>query len=335
VRQISFARTIGGGSAASMPALRGARVPFACWLVIERPVTDEQLDLDWIDDPRSHPLARPGALGKHSSVLAIIPHFHCEEWLGDSIESILRQTHPLDGIVVIDDGGEDPPIEIVRQFPGVTLLATTQNVGPYHISQAVIEKTRYDAYMFQDADDWSLPQRLERLLAEAERTGAEMVSCQGRRLISLEGEVVPLVFPLDVNSILEFAPERHVLMHPASVITRDLVLRAGGYGTGLRFGGDTEFEHRAFFVGRLVNIPTFEYVVRNRDNSLTSSADTGLLSPERMALRERDFQKVHENQDRVSQGLEPDLNPLESMPLTPIVHHLGPKLRGSSTEVWP
>jgi hypothetical protein len=124
-------------------------------------------------------------------------------------------------------------------------------------------------------------------------------------------------------------------MHPGSVVTRDLVYRAGGYATGLRFGGDTEFEHRAFFVGRMLNIPDFHYIVRNRDNSLTSSADTGLASPERLALRERDFAKIRANLERVSLGEQPDLSPLDVMELVPLVHLVGPRLRRSATEYWP
>jgi hypothetical protein len=139
-------------------------------------------------------------------------------------------------------------------------LEAGENVGPYRLSQQVIAATGYDAYMFQDADDWSVPHRLRILLAEAERTGAEQVGCQGYRLISAEAEVVPLTYPLDVNAVLEATPTRHRLMHPSSVISRDLVMRAGGYATGLRFGGDSEFLHRAVHAGRLVNVPE----IRNR-----------------------------------------------------------------------
>src|SRR5215218_7341468 len=139
---------------------------------------------------------QPSSSGLHqtSSVLAIVPHYKCEAWLGDCLDSLVRQTHPLDGIAVIDDGSGQPPVEIVRSFPQVTLFASDENVGPYRISQEVIARTGYDAYLFQDADDWSGPTRLELLLAEAERTGAEVVGCQAYRLISDEGEVVPLTF---------------------------------------------------------------------------------------------------------------------------------------------
>ena len=115
-----------------------------------------------------------------SSVLAVIPHHQCEAWLGDAIESLVAQTRALDGIVVVDDAGGDPPTSIVGRFPHVTLLkvAARANVGPYRISQQVIRETAYDGYLWQDADDWSMPERLESLLEAAERTGAELVGSQ-------------------------------------------------------------------------------------------------------------------------------------------------------------
>jgi hypothetical protein len=287
------------------------------------------------DDPLAHPLARrDGRLSRRCSVLAIVPHFKCEAWLGDCLESLLRQTHPLTGIVVVDDGSGEPPIDVVRRYPGVTLLAVAENGGPYRILQEVIAHTGYDAYLPQDADDWSGPTRLALLLAEAERSGAEMVGCQGHRLISSEGEVVPLTFPLDVNAALEVSPTRHAVMHPSSVVTRDLVFRAGGYATGLRFGGDTEFEHRAAYVGRIVNIPHFAYVVRNRQDSLTTSPETGLQSPERLELRRVEFERALANAERAAHGAAPDLTPLALAKPVALHHVLGPRLRSVTGGTW-
>ena len=129
-----------------------------------------------------HQRQRPGPLlHRGSSVLAIVPHYQCDAWLGDCLDSLVRQTRPLEGIVVINDDHGSPPTDIVRHFPTVTLLASAENVGPYRLTQAVIDQTGYDAYLMQDADDWSAPRRLELLLAAAERTGAELIGCQGYR----------------------------------------------------------------------------------------------------------------------------------------------------------
>lgn len=106
-----------------------------------------------------------------SSVLALIPHYQCEQWLAQAIASLVNQIRPPDGIVVIDDSSPKPPEDIVMQFPQVTLLASASNGGPYRLIQQVIQDTEYDAYLFQDADDWSRRDRLSRLLRGAQRTG--------------------------------------------------------------------------------------------------------------------------------------------------------------------
>jgi len=290
----------------------------------------------FIDDPLAHPLVRQDKrLSRDSSVLAIIPHYKCEAWLGDCLESLVRQTRPLDGIVVVDDGSGAPPTEIVRSFPQVTLSAFEENVGPYRISQEVIDQTGYDAYMFQDADDWSAPTRLALLLAEAERTGAEIVGCQAHRLISYEGEVVPLTFPLDVNAWLEVTPTKHGVIHPSSIVSRDLVMRIGGYATGLRFGADTEFEHRVIHVARIVNVPQFAYVVRNREDSLTSSEETGLRSAVRRELSNLQRRRTAENAALVAAGQEPILTPLSVAGPLPLTYVTGPALRSATGGTWP
>jgi glycosyltransferase involved in cell wall biosynthesis len=255
--------------------------------------------------------------------------------LGQCLDALERQTRPLDGIVVVDDCSEEPPIEIVKRHPGVTLVTAVENSGPYRLAQAVIDNTGYEAYLFQDSDDWSMPDRLALLLAEAERTGAEMVGCQAYRLISSEGEVVPLTYPLDVNAALRVSPTRHALMHPGGIVSRDLVIRAGGYSTGLRFGGDTEFEHRATHVGRIVNIPQFTYVVRNRIDSLTSSPDTGLGSARRLALLELEFARTLANAERMAHGEEPDLTPLAITEPVELTYITGPRLRAVDGSAWP
>lgn len=267
-----------------------------------------------------------GQLSKDSSVLAIVPHYRCERWLGSCLASLVEQTRPLDAIVVIDDGSGDPPVAIVERFPDVTLLASEENVGPYRLTQEVISRTNHDAYLFQDADDWSAPERLELLLAEAERSGAELVGCQDIWVISDEGEALTFTFPLDVNAALAVQPASTPLHHGTSLVSRDLVMRVGGFATGLRYNGDTEFLRRAAHVARVVNIPQFCYFYRNRTGSLTSDPETGLLSPGRKEVMARQRERAGLNAERVKRGEEPLLEPLAVAPSIPLRHVAGPTL---------
>jgi glycosyltransferase involved in cell wall biosynthesis len=265
-------------------------------------------------------------------VLAIVPHYKCEPWLSDCLDSLVRQTHPLDGIVVIDDGSGAPPTDIVRQFPAVTLLASSENVGPYRLTQTVIDQTDYDAYLLQDADDWSAPLRLHQLLTAAEQTGAELIGCQGYRVLCREAEVVPMTYPLDVNAVLARAPTRYALLHPSSLVARDLVVRIGGYATGLRFSADGEFLRRATHAARLINIPQFAYFKRAWSGALTFRPDTGIMSPARQELR-----RILDDQALAMASLGPnirlgDLEPLTVAGPIALTHLAGPRLRPAVEE---
>jgi len=293
----------------------------------------EALTLRYVSAPalvasarRSSEVAALPALSKKSKVLALIPHFQCEEWLEGALQSLMDQTRPPDGILVLDDGSLRPPQALVEKFKAATLWRSKQNGGPYRLIQSAILRTGYDAYLFQDSDDWSSVDRLERLLAEAERTGAELIGSQ--EMMHLKENVFPNQYPLDVRQALQETPA-YTLLHPSSLVSRDLVLRAGGYATGLRFSGDMEFLLRACFVAKIVNLDRYCYFRRIRVNSLITSAQTGLASPARQALDDRIKKRYWENKERLAQGQVPILEPLESAGLAEFEELCGPRLRAA------
>jgi len=262
-------------------------------------------------------------------VLALIPFFRCEAWLDRCLTSMENQTRSLDGIVVIDDASPLPPLSILARHPKVTLLRSKDNVGPYRLIQQVIRDTGYDAYLFQDADDWSSPKRLAALLAEAARTGASLIGCQEIRMLEEEKFALPVSYPLDVNQALAKRPG-HPLLHPTSLVFRDLVMSVGGFSTGFRFGADTEFLLRAVHLGKVVNSSHYGYYRRHRSNSLTTAKTTGLNSPERKKMLKAITARANENLASVANGGLPNLTPLCLGPNIELDHLSGPKLIPSS-----
>lgn len=249
----------------------------------------------------------PARLNSQSSIMAIIPHYRCEAWLKRCLRCLVDQTRVPDKIIVVDDGSGNPPVSIVKEFSSVTLLASSVNVGPYRLIEQVIVDTNYDAYLLQDADDWSTCDRLEKLL-HAASSGAELIGTQELR-VAENGQITPVCYPLDVNAALAEKPG-HALIHPSSLVARDLVMRLGGFATGLRFGGDTEFLLRARFTAKIVNIPDFCYFRRKRRGSLTTDTDTGLESPARLQLLKALKTRALANNKLVQAGQNPCLNPL-------------------------
>lgn len=267
------------------------------------------------------------AIGADASVLALVPHFGCEAWLEQALASLVTQSRPLDGIVVLDDASDLPPVDIVRRFPGVTLVTARERSGPYRLIQSAMGCAEYDAYLFQDADDWSAADRLELLLREAGRTGAELIGCQEIRIDEDTGSVQPVCYPLDVTRSHKILPS-YALLHPSSLVAKSLVDRIGGYATSFRFSGDTEFLYRAAHATRAVNIDRYAYFRRARAGSLTSAPETGLGSAARLYVNERVTGRALDNAALVSRGMDPDLTPLGSVADVAFEHVTGPPLTG-------
>jgi hypothetical protein len=237
---------------------------------------------------------------------------------------MVSQTRPLDAIFVIDDGTGRPPVDIVRRFPQVTLVESAENVGPYRLVQQVMNDTDFDAYLFQDADDWSSRDRLELLLVEAERSGAELIGTQEVRIGCDVGDAWTFNYPLDVNEALGDRPQFFGLLHPTSLVSRDLVRRIGGYSTGLRFSGDAEFLTRAVHVATVRNIPNFCYYRRKRLGSLTTNPETSLDSPARLKLRNVLHSRAKANAAARQAGGHISLQPYVVAPPIQLSYLVGP-----------
>ena len=267
---------------------------------------------------------------KRSRVLAVVTHYRCEQWLEQCLASLAAQTRPPENIVVIDDGSANLPLDIVKAFPQVTLLAARENVGTYRLLQRIVNCADHDAFLLQDADDWSTPDRLALLLAEAEKTGAEIVGSQLDDVTDDHRQPFPLR-PLNASAAYAADPTGHFVCFGTSLISRELLRRLGGFAGGLRFSGDAELFRRAYLVARLANIPETCYFRRKHPDSLTQRPDTGMQSPARLRLDDLLKTRALENAAAIAGGRAPDLKPFSIAPSVALEHITGPQLCAAAT----
>jgi glycosyltransferase involved in cell wall biosynthesis len=94
------------------------------------------------------------------SVSVIIPCYNQGRFLGDAIESALRQTLGRPEVVVVDDGSGDDSAQVAARYPGVRLIRQ-ENRGLSAARNAGIDASTGDYLVFLDADDRLLPRALE------------------------------------------------------------------------------------------------------------------------------------------------------------------------------
>ena len=109
-------------------------------------------------------------------VSVIIPAFNAAHTLGDTLDSVRRQTHRHLEIIVVDDGSQDRTAEIAEEHAaedGRVRLVRQENGGVARARNAGAAASRADYLAPVDADDLWHPDKIARQLAALRAAGPE------------------------------------------------------------------------------------------------------------------------------------------------------------------
>jgi len=97
-------------------------------------------------------------------ISVIMPAYNAQQFLEESISSILKQTFTDFELLIGDDGSTDRTDEIIRSFRDerITVIRNEKNLGIVPTLNKLIEASRGEYIARQDSDDISLPSRLEK-----------------------------------------------------------------------------------------------------------------------------------------------------------------------------
>jgi GT2 family glycosyltransferase len=113
-------------------------------------------------------------------VSIIMANYNGASFIGDAIDSVLRQTTQDFELIVADDASRDDSVSIARRYAArdkrVKLVESSQNTGPAGARNRGLSAASGEWIAVMDSDDVMHPARLERLLAVAARDGANIVA---------------------------------------------------------------------------------------------------------------------------------------------------------------
>ena len=111
----------------------------------------------------------------------IIPVYNVEKYLGECVDSLLNQTLRDMEIILVDDGSTDASGDIAdrcaARHPDRIRCLHVDNGGQGRARNFALPMAKGEYLGFVDSDDWVLPEMYEKLIAAAERTGADIAAC--------------------------------------------------------------------------------------------------------------------------------------------------------------
>ncbi len=98
-------------------------------------------------------------------VSIIIPAFNADNFIAETIESVLAQTYLSYEIIVVDDGSQDNTMDVVWPYRDMVNYIRQENGGPSRARNRGIHEATGEYVAFLDADDLWMAHKLEKQVA--------------------------------------------------------------------------------------------------------------------------------------------------------------------------
>ena len=180
--------------------------------------------------------------------------------LEHAIRSIQEQTLQDFEFLIIDDGSTDGSARLIQQFAGadsrIRLISHAANRGLGAVLNQGVAAARGALIARMDADDFSLPERLERQVDYfRQHPGTDVVGSYALDVDARGRRVRERRVPVDHQRIVELVWS-NPFIHTTVMFRRDAVLRVGSYAARLQRRQDYDLWFRCVRAGlQLANIP--------------------------------------------------------------------------------
>ena len=168
---------------------------------------------------------------KEPKISVAMAVYNGEKYLREAVDSILNQTFTDFEFIIINDGSTDRTREILESYndPRIVLI-NQEHIGFTKSLNKGIALAKGDYIARQDADDISMPERLEKQLEFLENnknvallgTAAKIVDERGMYFQTIE-------FPCDYSSIQKGIKRYNPFIHGSVMFKREYFFDLGGY----------------------------------------------------------------------------------------------------------
>jgi glycosyltransferase involved in cell wall biosynthesis len=206
----------------------------------------------------------------------VMPCYNSEAFLDQTIKSVFQQTYPHIELIIIDDGSADrsPAIllESAKKYPALKVF-TQKNSGPYPARNLALQHAQGEFIIFLDADDYWMPDCLEKLYRALIEANADLSYCGWQNVVENGENGPPYVPPTyEKGDIFEYFLTGCPWPIHAALVRRNIVDKVGGFSTRCFTAMDYDFWIRLSAITQnIVKVPEVLAFYRWHNNGQISS----------------------------------------------------------------
>jgi glycosyltransferase involved in cell wall biosynthesis len=209
-------------------------------------------------------------------ISVIMPVHNGEKYLKTAIDSILGQTFSDFEFIIVNDGSSDNTEKIIDSFHDerIKIIKNTEKIGVSKSLNRAIESSRGDFIARMDADDISLPERLEKQIRYLEENHDIGIVGSNAYLINSDDKVTGRYKRPESHVLVKWtALFSNPMIHP-SIMARANILRENKYNEEFKNGQDYELWSRLIFSKNIKFDNISESLIKYRihDSSVTRDA---------------------------------------------------------------
>jgi glycosyltransferase involved in cell wall biosynthesis len=215
-------------------------------------------------------------------VTVLMPVYNAGAFLRPTMETILGQTYRDFEFLIINDCSTDDSLETIRSFsdPRIRVHTNSVNMGQTKSLNVGLRLARGKYIVINDADDYSLPKRIETQLDFITKHPEYPVVGCSCNIMDREGKVRRTFHrPTDEREIMIQMLSETPMTHGAIMMDREFILSQGGYNEDFKICQDYELWSSIIRKGhRIANLPDILVTIRHFMDSLSfRERDTQLL----------------------------------------------------------
>lgn len=158
-------------------------------------------------------------------ISVIIPVYNSSDTVSLAIDSVLQQNVSLE-LLVIDDGSKDnidTVMDLYREDDRVRFIKNAYNMGVSATRNRGVQEAKGEFVAFLDADDYWMPNKLEKQLAVMKQHDCVLCST-ARRLMSLEGELSDRIIPVKDVITYKDIQKQNWINNSSVLVKRDVLV---------------------------------------------------------------------------------------------------------------